>query len=88
MGTLYSKSIGVLYSKGQFIQSLDSDDMLCNQNYLSIMYDIAIKNNYDYLTSKSLYISDLFKFVSIYQPFPKCDLVKINKKRIIYRFNI
>ena len=82
MGTLYSKSIGVLYSKGQFIQSLDSDDMLCNQNYLSIMYDIAIKNNYDYLTSKSLYISDLFKFVSIYQPFPTVIWSKLIKREL------
>ena len=37
MGTLYSKSIGVLYAKGQYIHSLDSDDMFCNPFYLSLI---------------------------------------------------
>ena len=29
-GALYSKSIGALHAKGEFINSLDSDDMFCN----------------------------------------------------------
>ena len=40
MGTLYSKSIGALYAKGEYIHSLDSDDMLCNRKYNRIKSNI------------------------------------------------
>ena len=33
MGTLYSKSIGVLFAKGRYINPLDSDCIICNKNY-------------------------------------------------------
>ena len=49
MGALYSKSIGVLYSKGKYIFSLDSDDMICIDNYIKVLYKEAKKRYYDYI---------------------------------------
>ena len=49
MGALYSKSIGVLHSKGKYILSLDSDDMICIENYIEVLYKIIKKKNYDYI---------------------------------------
>ena len=64
MGTLYSKSIGVLFSKGQYIHSLDSDDMFCNPNYLSLSYNKAMEGNYDFISSKGLYINQRKKIIN------------------------
>ena len=40
-GTLYSKSIGVLNARGKYINSLDSDDMFCAEEYLGDIYNEA-----------------------------------------------
>ena len=82
MGTLYSKSIGVLYSKGEYIQSLDSDDMLCNKKYLSLAYDEAIKGNYDFISSKALYIKETKKEISVKYSFWVVLWSKLIKKEI------
>jgi len=56
MGTLYSRCIGVLNSKGKYIFALDNDDVLLNENILDIMYNIAEKGNYDIVESKAFTI--------------------------------
>ena len=56
MGTLYSRCIGVLNSKGKYIFSLDNDDILLNENTLDIVYNIAEKGNYDIVESKAFTI--------------------------------
>ena len=56
MGTLYSKSIGVLLAKGEYIYSLDSDDMFCSENYLSTLYINAKEGEYKFIETKALYI--------------------------------
>ena len=56
MGTLYSKSIGVLNAKGKYVHSLDSDDMICSDNYLQLLYEEAEKKNYNFIQAKALYI--------------------------------
>ncbi len=56
MGTLYSKSIGVLKAKGKYVHSLDSDDMMCSENYLQILYDEAEKGHYKFIQAKALYV--------------------------------
>ena len=61
MGALYSKSIGVLLAKGEYVYSLDSDDMFCSENYLNSLYELAKKKNYEYLHSKALYINLISK---------------------------
>lgn len=69
MGTLYSKSIGALYAKGEYIHSLDSDDMLCNRKYLSIVYNEAIKGNFDLIESKAIYIKETEKKIDFRHPY-------------------
>ena len=49
MGALYTKSIGVLYSIGKYILSLDSDDMICIEDYIKVLFKEAKKGNYDYI---------------------------------------
>ena len=56
MGTLYSKSIGVLLAKGEYVYSLDSDDMFCSENYLSTLYINAKEGEYKFIETKALYI--------------------------------
>lgn len=82
MGTLYTKSIGVLYAKGKYIQSLDSDDMLCNRNYLSKSYNLTIKGDYDFIASNGLYINNIHKYIIIREPFYVVIWAKLIKKEI------
>ena len=56
MGALYSKSIGVLLAKGEYVYSLDSDDMFCSENYLNILYTNAKEGNYKFVQARALYI--------------------------------
>lgn len=51
-GTLFSKSIGVLYAKGKYILSLDSDDMIGILDYIEFLFKKANKNNYDFVLCK------------------------------------
>ena len=89
-GTLFCKSIGVLYSKAKYIQSLDSDDMFCFENFTEILYNESERENYDYFTLDYIII-DLHKktiefmeygfSVIIWQRFIKTEIYK----KIIYR---
>ena len=92
MGTLYSKSIGVLYAKGKYIHSLDSDDMFCNKNYFSLSYNKAIEGDYDFVNSNGLYINEINKKIIIRQPFWVVLWAKLIKKEIyqnaIYKIGI
>ena len=92
MGTLYSKSIGVLFSKGQYIHSLDSDDMFCNPNYLSLSYNKAMEGNYDFISSKGLYINQRKKIINFREPFWVVLWAKLIKKEVyqnsIYKLGI
>ena len=63
MGTLYSKSIGVLNAKGEYIYSLDSDDMLCNEYYFSYLYDEAKTGDYDFIQCNAIYLDEVKKVI-------------------------
>ena len=69
MGALYSKSIGVLLAKGEYIYSLDSDDMFCSENYLNSLYELAKKKNYEFLRSKALYVNLVSKEIKKRKPY-------------------
>ena len=56
MGTLYSRSIGVLSAKGEYIFSLDNDDMYLDYDLFNITYNIAKNNNYDIVEFKGIRI--------------------------------
>ena len=54
MGTLFSRSIGILSTKGKFILHLDSDDMFLNEDIFSTIIDLANKGNYDIISYKAI----------------------------------
>ena len=58
MGTLYTRTIITLISKGKYIFPIDSDDMFLNFDVFSTIINIADKGNFDILIFNSI-ISDL-----------------------------
>ena len=56
MGTLYSRSIGALKSKGEYIIGLDNDDFFSFEFVLETVYLNAKINNFDIVEIKSLNI--------------------------------
>ncbi len=54
MGTLYSRSIGVLLSNGKYIFPLDSDDMFLSEDVLNVVYEEAEENNFDIVSFKGI----------------------------------
>jgi len=47
MGTLYSRSIGALNSKGKYIFCLDNDDLFYDENLFDKIFNIAESKNFD-----------------------------------------
>ena len=56
MGTLYSRCIGVLNSKGKYIFMLDNDDVFLKKDIFESIYNIAEKDNYDIVEFKAFTI--------------------------------
>ena len=54
MGTLYSRSIGVLQSKGEYIFPLDNDDMFFDDDVFNIIHKEAYNFNYDIVGFKAI----------------------------------
>ena len=52
MGMLYTKIKGILMAKGKYILLLDEDDVYCQRDAFSILYEEAEKNNLDLLKYK------------------------------------
>lgn len=53
MGTLYSRCIGTLKSRGDYIFPLDNDDMLTDIDIFEYIYNIAKKDDYDIVEFKA-----------------------------------
>ena len=53
-GALYTKTKGILNSKGKYVLSLDVDDMYSDENCFSILYEEAEKNDLDILGFSSI----------------------------------
>ena len=60
MGTLYSRSIGALKAKGEYIIGLDNDDLFLCEDILETVYLNALINNFDIVEIKSLKIPNYF----------------------------
>ena len=62
-GTLYSRSLGALKSKGEYIMPLDQDDLFIN-DILNICYKEATNNNIDIIEFSALCLNEspLFKY--------------------------
>ena len=58
MGTLYTRTIGTLSSKGDYICPIDSDDMILDLNVFSRIFEIAEKGKFDCLIFNSI-VTDL-----------------------------
>lgn len=88
MGPLYSKSLGILHAKGQYILILDSDDMLCIDDYLRFLYIEVKLGNYDYVESNK-YIFIKNKKIEERKSDEMCFCIKLIKslifKKIINR---
>jgi glycosyltransferase involved in cell wall biosynthesis len=56
MGTLYSRCIGVLNSKGKYIFMLDNDDIFLKKDIFETIYNIAEKGSYDIVEFKAFTI--------------------------------
>ena len=68
MGTLYSKSIGVLHARGNYVYSLDSDDMLCSENYLNTLYQNTDNGKMKFVEARALYVDLNSKKISKKKP--------------------
>ena len=58
MGTLYSRCIATLISKGEYIFPLDNDDMIFGEDIFNYSYKIAIEDNYDIVGFKAVLIKN------------------------------
>ena len=56
MGILYSRSIGVLNSKGKYIFCLDNDDVFYDENLFSYVFNFSENKDYDIVEFKSFYM--------------------------------
>ena len=54
MGILYSRSIGVLLSKGKYLFTLDNDDMFINNDIFETVTKISQEGNFDIVKFKSI----------------------------------
>ena len=60
MGTLYSRSIGALKSKGEYIIGIDNDDFFSYENILETVYLNSKINDFDIVEIKSLNIPNYY----------------------------
>ena len=58
MGTLYSRCIGALISKGNYIFALDNDDLFFNEDVFDYIYKIAKEGNFDIVGFKTICVND------------------------------
>ena len=54
MGILYSRSIGALSAKGDYIFPIDNDDLFLDRDVFSIVSNVAIRGNFDIVEFKGI----------------------------------
>ena len=62
MGTLYSRCIGVLVSKGEYILPLDNDDMFLDRDVFEVIYNEAIERNFDIVKFNGIEVKGIENF--------------------------
>lgn len=96
MGSLYSRSIGVLFSQGMLIFPLDNDDLFFCKNILDYFKRIEEKYNFDIIGFRAFQIDnyndgiekirDLYKYqyypekITVYQPELSIWMITVNGK--------
>lgn len=63
MGTLYTRNIGVLFSKGKYIFALDNDDMFLNNDIFTTLYKEAKNTDIDIIGFKVIRGNNYFSRV-------------------------
>ena len=58
MGTLYTRSIGILIAKGKFIFALDNDDMFFQEDLFDETHKVAIKGGFDIVGFRAVYVGN------------------------------
>ena len=69
-GSLFSRAIAILNSKGEYLMSLDPDDEYIGKNSLKNLYSYAKKLNVDFISFFILYLPDKIKSTQ-FSPFNK-----------------
>ena len=88
MGTLYSRCIGALLSKGKYVIPLDNDDMFLNNDVFDVIYDDIEKSEIEIINFRAITlwnINDFFekKRLSIWRT-QKCNYIMYQPKLGIY----
>ena len=68
MGILYSRSIGALSAKGDYIFPIDNDDLFLDKDVFSIVSNVAIRGNFDIVEFKGI---NTFEFADAFQAIDK-----------------
>ena len=69
MGIFYSRSIGVLESKGKYITSIDNDDIFCDKDVFDIIYGETDNNLFDIISFKAFVNYSLNNYKEFYKPY-------------------
>ena len=64
MGTLYSRSLGALFSRGKNILCIDNDDLFFDEDVFDYVYKQSIKYNLDLVYFRALFCRDYFDDIS------------------------
>ena len=84
MGTLYTRCIGTLSSKGKYIFPLDNDDMLLDKDvFYKIVIEIAEKNDFDIIEFRAIESKGIKNFFK--NNFFLAMLNKHKKGRVLYQ---
>ena len=60
-GLLYSRAMGIINSKGEYLMDLDPDDQLIGKNNLKFLYNTAKRLNVDFITFFIFYLPNRIK---------------------------
>ena len=88
MGTLYSRCIGALLSKGKYVIPLDNDDMFLNNDVFDVVYDDIEKSKIEITNFRAITlwnIEDFFvkKHLSLWRSH-RCNYIMYQPKLGIY----
>jgi len=77
MGTLYTRCIGTLYSKANYIFPLDADDMFLNKDVIYTIYNLA-KKKIDIVVFKAIMIRKFENLIKLENLIPIRGYIKKN----------
>ena len=69
MGTLYSRSIGSLMAKGNYIMCLDNDDLFFDEDVFDFLYKQAQKDNLDLVSFRVMVSKNYYDEISKMQDY-------------------